>query len=614
MNKFFISLFKKYITVFIYTVFIFHAHGQHKKLIDSLAGKSSLEKRRIFYGYMESEGPLLFPKQKRAEYLAVVEKYAKENNEKDLLREIEFVRYKKKEVYDFPRSQWHHKLNLLTEKYKKENNLLFLIYCYHENGGIAFDLENYQEAFEIYIKCLEAINKIGPENVPNLGKNLHEISLQYYFFKDYKQVIKLMRMSIKYPPFSKGLDIQRYNNLGVSYQKLQKVDSANYFFTKALKVAKSYNSSTWEGLIYANLGELYFDQKKYDSSLYFYEKSYQINLNEKLSATIKLNSLINMAKIHLQLGDLTKTKSFLDQAAVLIYNTKEKNFGDKQLIENSKLNYFDIKIKYLMQINEFKTALLYKDSAALGKAKLDQTYNSAILKISEKQITISNTQAELIQNENDKKKQSILYITIVLILLCVVAIGFYYMHRYKIKKTKQSELLLLQNKKITLEKSQAKKELELARKEMQFFVSKISEQNNIVLKLKEDLSDAKSSKLDQAVLNETLEKLEDVRILTDEDWMNFQKKFKKIHPEFRSKIKKISPTITTSEIRYLMLTQLKFSHKEMALALGISSSSMRVTWNRVRKRLNAKTEDTPASLLERILNDEGQLKIPTVIQ
>lgn len=609
MNEFLISFVRKHITVLVYTFFIFNGYGQHEKLIDSLAGKSSFEKRRIFYGYMESKGSVLFPTQKRAEYLAVIEKFAKENNEKDLLREIEFVRYKKKEVYDFPRKQWSEKFNIIIEKYKKEKNLLFLIYCYHENGGISFDLENYQEAFETYIKCMDAINKIGPENVPNLGKILHEISLQYYFFKDYEQVIKLMRMSIKYPPFSKGLDIQRYNNLGVSYQKLQKVDSANYFFNQGLKVAKSYNYPTWEGLFYANLGELYYDQKKFDSSFYFYEKSYRINSNEKLSATIKLNSLINLAKINLQLGDLSKTKSFLDKATVLIYNTKEIDFGDKQLIENSKLNYYEIKIKYLMRINAFKLALLYKDSAAIGKSKLDQTYNSAILKLSEKQIKISNTEAALIQKEKDKNKQSFLYITIVIVLLSVVLTGIYYIYWFKVRKRKQGELLVAQNKRITLEKSQAKKELELARNEMQFFVTKISEQNTTVLKLKEDLSDAKSLQSDKVVLKEALEKLEDVRILTDEDWMSFQKKFKKIHPEFRSTIKKIAPTITTSEMRYLMLTQLKFSHKEMALALGISSSSMRVTWNRVRKRLNATTDDTPTSLLERILNEEAPFKV-----
>ena len=55
-------------------------------------------------------------------------------------------------------------------------------------------------------------------------------------------------------------------------------------------------------------------------------------------------------------------------------------------------------------------------------------------------------------------------------------------------------------------------------------------------------------------------------------------------------------------MRYLMLIKLHFSHKEMARALGVSDAAIRVTWSRVRKKLNGTLEDTPSSLIEKIMN------------
>jgi DNA-directed RNA polymerase specialized sigma24 family protein len=62
------------------------------------------------------------------------------------------------------------------------------------------------------------------------------------------------------------------------------------------------------------------------------------------------------------------------------------------------------------------------------------------------------------------------------------------------------------------------------------------------------------------------------------------------------------PLLTDAEMRYLMLAKLQLSHKEMARILGVSFDSVRVTWNRARKKCYGNLEDTPQSLLEKIEN------------
>ncbi len=49
-----------------------------------------------------------------------------------------------------------------------------------------------------------------------------------------------------------------------------------------------------------------------------------------------------------------------------------------------------------------------------------------------------------------------------------------------------------------------------------------------------------------------------------------------------------------------MLASLSLSNKEMANALGVSEAAIRVTLNRVRKKLHANTDESPKQLLNRI--------------
>lgn len=45
----------------------------------------------------------------------------------------------------------------------------------------------------------------------------------------------------------------------------------------------------------------------------------------------------------------------------------------------------------------------------------------------------------------------------------------------------------------------------------------------------------------------------------------------------------------------------------MARALGVSEAAIRVTWSRIRKKLNGGSEDTPLDLIERIMQVQGAI-------
>ncbi|MDD3003449.1 LuxR C-terminal-related transcriptional regulator [Flavobacterium sp.] len=86
--------------------------------------------------------------------------------------------------------------------------------------------------------------------------------------------------------------------------------------------------------------------------------------------------------------------------------------------------------------------------------------------------------------------------------------------------------------------------------------------------------------------------------------MDFQHNFEIAFPELIDSFKSYAAEMTVSEIRHLMLAKLGFNNKEMARTLGVSESAIRVTWSRIRKKLNLSQEETAISLINRILENK----------
>ena len=87
-------------------------------------------------------------------------------------------------------------------------------------------------------------------------------------------------------------------------------------------------------------------------------------------------------------------------------------------------------------------------------------------------------------------------------------------------------------------------------------------------------------------------------ILTAAHWREFLNKFNRAYPRFLGAINTRYPTLTKAEIRFCCLTFLSVSDNEMADMLGVGVNSIRVTRNRVRKKLQLGKGDDLEVLLK----------------
>lgn len=578
--------------------------AQYEDLVDTLKKSDQSERRRVLIGFLESHrvrigGDILT-------YYKVAEDYAQSINDKQLLKDIDFQLTKKNRVFNKPKAEWQAEFHKLAKEYHKKKEWYYEGGCYHELSQLHFQNEEYELAFENAIIALKIFKKNTYKNTPSIGKALHEIALNYYFFQDYREVVQLMRASIALPAFSRGLDMQRYNNLAMAYLHLDKKDSAKYFLNKTYALAEKYQSNSWKSIVSGSLGNLYYDEKDYNKALVFYKKQVENSENQDVPL-IRVSGYTNLAKVYLNLDFTSLAKQIIAKTEDSLNHPSAAFLGDIQQKEKLKKAHLENKYGYAIKTEDYKSALIYKDSLNKISQSSTEKYNTSQVELVTIKHRIQEHQLKIVETEAKKFRQSLGFVLLIILILTLLGFVLFKVYRARIKKKRQNERLVAQRKIATLEKSYALSELKDAKDQINQFIGKISQQNDLVQKFKNDLMRIKAAHTQDAdELEDNLEHLKDIRILTEEDWENFKLNFRKAFPELMYNLRKYTPAFTASEKRYLMLVSLALSSKEMAAALGVSDAAIRVTRSRVRKKIMHLSVEITAENINQVLEQSAR--------
>lgn len=594
---------------FVVVLFVFcctqATNAQYKDLVDTLKKSDQSERRRVLIGFLESHRQRIGPD--ILTYYKVAEDYAKSINDKQLLKDIDYQLTKKKRVFDKPSSTWKTELEKLANEYHQKGEWYYEGGCYHELSQFHFQREEYEPAFQNAIITLKIFKKNGYENTPSIGKALHEIALNYYVFQDYPEVIKLMKTSITLPAFSRGLDMQRYNNLAMAYLHLDKTDSAKYFLNKTFALAEKYNSNSWKSIVSGSLGNIYFEEKDFQKALKYYKIQVDNSENQEIPM-IRLSGYINLSKAYLNLDFTRLAQQTIEKAEDSLNHLSSKFLGDIQQKEKLKKSHFENRYAYALKTQDYKSALIYKDSLNKISERIAQKYNTSQIEIATIKLRIKEDQLKVAETEAKKIRQNLGFLLLIILTLTVLGFILFRIYNSRIKIKKQNERLLTETKIASLKKSKKNSELVQSKIQLNRFIQKINEQKELVKRFRSEFIRLKRiSHIHADEVDGTIESLKKIKILTDEDWVNFKFNFRKAYPELMYKLKKYNPTLTSSEKRYLMLASLSLSNKEMANVLGVSEVSIRVTRSRVRKKIEHLPEEITAETIKKAL-EQSTLK------
>ena len=351
--------------------------------------------------------------------------------------------------------------------------------------GVIKSLKNEYDSVLFFLDTSYQLKKQIPDfNVSSLSKSLNNLAATAIRFNKYEQGLAYYYEALELAqksnnPLSIGMI---YNNLGTTHLDLEDIPLSRSYFRKAVAQAKQASNYNLEGDALHNLGGSY-KETTVDSALYYYSKA--IKLYQKIGRNDRIG-LSTMA-----IGDVLTKNSDLDEAlnyylkALKIFTT----INDKKRIIDSKnrlakvhyelgdykfaITFIDEVVTYYDDQNDLKSAtkayrLKSKILEGLGKNKnsIKALQHHIILKdslnksINNKEVATLKTKFEteikeseisrqqLIINQQNNQKRDIL-IGSTLLALLLLSIIWNINQKAKRNKSLSQHRLQLQSQRIT---------------------------------------------------------------------------------------------------------------------------------------------------------------------
>ena len=505
-----------------------------------------------------------------------ITRLAESQNDQDLLLETELMRIH----YFFYRDNYEKsiilsKLDALRIKAEKQNRTWLLARIESLAALSCFITGyNYELSFMHFENMQNLISKMTKEEFPDKQACYYQMANSYYFFSDIPNTIKFLREGLNETPSIKEYKflVQISNTLGLCYQKLNQLDSSNYYFTKAYEFEdnESRAKRAWLGISSGNIGYNYYLQGQYEKAKRLLQKDVDIAI-EYQDLGLAVGSLIPLGAIALQQHDINTAEKYLVQAKTFTvrsgqYKRYEFLYPQLSKLEAAKGNN--------------KMAALYLDSALFVKDSLARKFNAL-------QMTRALQKAELEQHnlalaKLENEKQTDIYernFLLVSVLFSVIIIFGVYKQQTQRIQIKHDALV------------KAEVELASASQQLNIFTKKIHENNALL-----ETFQSQTGNINQEVLLQ----LQQSTILTDEEWDSFRKAFESVHKGFLLRLKEKLPELSPAETRFMVLSKLKLSNKEMASTLGVGTDAIRQYRSRIRKKLNLTEEGGLEELVDTI--------------
>lgn len=525
----------------------------------------------------------------RAAKAEAIKQFARDHRDSNLERNVDFFLVFWNTFFQLqPRSVSFKLLNEQLEKASKtptgEDTEFFRARSLRAFAEFYWKIEkNYERAFEQYILLDRELARIKPEDYPEMARDLMQIGEAYYYFQDYHQAGKYFRKAIGLPEntFNTRVLNAARNTLGLSFQHVGQLDSADYYFNEILKTSFP-EAAVWKRIAVGNLGANLYYRQRYDEALAMLEPNFRQAVAEHDYGSAA-GSAICLADIYRVKGELKKTDMFISHAQEYIQKAGQE---DKLRL------LYPVISKWYVAVGDRERSKQYLDSAVQAINRYHEKFSALNVLRAQQKIDRQKEELQLAAFELEREqKAAVRNVLMLLVVVLCAAIALIYFIQKKRQLSKDLKLQVA-----TQELEIAEYNLKMAEMKLNDFTQRIQEKTKLAEEMQLQLqlaSDVQSDK-DMLML------LQQYTILTEEDWQDFKATFEQVHTGFFYRLKKKYPSLSPAEIRYLALAKLFFSTKEMAATLGVSTQSIRTNWYRIRKKLDLPKEMTVDGLVAEI--------------
>lgn len=292
-------------------------------------------------------------------------------------------------------------------------------------------------AIELLLSSSEILSKSGDPF--RLTQQNVSLGWMYFSIGDFEKSVKHYLQALEFNKKNEVVDFSSviYNNLGRAYQELKEdLDSARYYYQKALNFALQSRDPSSVISPTINLGNIYYDQNNYHEALRYYRIALS---NESIKERFRpySASLINTGMMHYELGNYDSAEVYLNKGL----DIAEKN----SLLEFQQNAYFN-----LYKLDSARNRLLsaisyYKKQEAIGDSLKIEKLNERIHQLEyEQDLLQKEKENELLSAENEMSRRTIqnqwAIVALITVLLGMAVLGIILMQR---SRSRQKELMAL---------------------------------------------------------------------------------------------------------------------------------------------------------------------------
>lgn len=463
-----------------------------------------------------------------------------------------------------------------------------------ESVGLLYSLINdNQNSLKYFLDALKILDKEG-DNSEHYYSLIQNIGITYIEVEEPKKGIPYLMNSLIF--FEKdtvshpGYLIVNYLDLGVAYGALNSIDSAFYYYYKALAVSKKKNEISHTGGILVNLGDLYVSLKVYDKAKTLYLEALEY-FKKRSDDRGYWRTVYGLAVVEYKVNNSAKAISYLSEAIIYF-----KSISDLFYLRDSYKTLSDIyeKQNNIAKAYEyFKLCSDVKDSIVLDDQKS---------KMTELQMQYQLQKMEM-ENTNEialMKKENLIGLYKIYIIIGILILGMFiilsYVRRLRIKK----KLMESQFENAQLEQKHLQNEIEYKNKELENFALHIVHKNDFLDTLKTGINELKDN-TDKVNLpkikNLSFQITQSLR--RNKDLEKFQERTDQVHGTFLKKLSEKYPELTEKEKRLCVLLKLNLSSKEIAILNNISENAVMMARYRMRKRMGLNSEENLTEFIKK---------------
>jgi len=421
---------------------------------------------------------------------------------------------------------------------------------------------DFDNSSRLYFENLKIYEKLNEKRL--LGRTLGNIGADFLEQQSYGKALEYTNKALRIGLETNNLTLvtDQYNNLAAIYQVgFKDFNKAMNNYVKALEVAKQIEDFQQQGGIMLNIGRMYMKMDKLDSAFYYFDRSF--SLFKKLNNPVLLaDSYIALGYFYFQKGDNLQGKKFA------LFSLK---IGEEYRILQTIHDASSLLYNICLAGNDSLGALKYHILLSNTKDSLYVLQNQKELYKLEFQY---NQEKILKEQKIRQQRYYFIFGFIILGLLSGLAVIVLLNSRQKIKI-----------KNALLEKDIAESDLKFKNKELSINLLSLLKKNDLITEVSQKLAAIENAPsrtdLKEAVirLNHEIKQSSDDRL-----WQEFSARFKETNSKFYEKLLIQYPDLTQSELKLCAYLRLNMSTKEISDLTGQRKETLETARYRLRKK------------------------------